>query len=391
MTQYLNGGRSLFSSKRPLTRSVLFLFILASFVLVSCGTRGSDDNWPGLSTDGENVYVAYGKRVVAYNVADQRQLWLFPQEASTALLFASPSVNENGRVIFGDYGVSGGMLAPKITTTIYAVENGTGSPPATMWVNTTSAVGKTVAPALQVGDQVFVGTNDSTFIAMDATNGTELWRFGESEEAIWGQPAYQNGTVYITSVDGMVFALDANSGEKKWEYELEGAIAGGVVLNENTLYVADFASHVHALSTSTGEEQWLAVADDSTWSTPAYADGTVFFTDISGTIYAVDAHNGDQLWRQTQLYPLQTSPLVQDGVVYIASGPEGEATEGLITAYAADSGELIWQKVTNAPLNTTPVIVDDVVITIKQAAAVYSLVAFDVETGTEKWAHVLPE
>ncbi len=102
MTQYLNGGRSLFSSKRPLTRTLLFLFVLASFVLVSCGTRGSDDNWPGLSTDGENIYAAYGKRVVAYNVADQRQLWLFPQEASPALLFASPAVNAHGRVIFGD-------------------------------------------------------------------------------------------------------------------------------------------------------------------------------------------------------------------------------------------------------------------------------------------------
>ena len=77
--------------------------------------------------------------------------------------------------------------------------------------------------------------------------------------------------------------------------------------------------------------------------------------------------------------------------MYIVGGPEGDATEGMISAYAADSGEIVWQKVTTAPLNTTPVIVGDAVITIKQAAAVYSLVAFDIETGTEKWAHVLPE
>lgn len=382
----------MFSSKRPLTRSLLFLFVLASFVLVSCGTRGSDANWPGLSTDGENVYAAYGKRVLAYNVAEQRQLWLFPQEASKSLIYAAPSVNEDGRVIFGDYGVSGGMLDPKIVTTIHAVENGTGSPPATMWVNNTSAIGKTVAPALQVDDRVYVGTNNSDFIAMDATNGTELWRFEGAEEAIWGQPVYQNDMIYITSVGGMVYALDADNGEKQWEYQLEGAIAGGVALGDNAIYVADFASHVHALSADTGEEQWMAVADDSTWATPAYADGIVYFTDISGAIYAVDAQDGNKrIWKENMPYPLQTSPLVHDGVVYIAGGPEGDATEGMISAYAADNGKLIWQKITTSPLNTTPVIVGDAVVTIKQAETVYSLIAFDMETGTEKWAHVLPE
>ena len=381
----------MFSSKRPLTRSLLFLFILASLTLVSCGTRGSDDNWPGLSTDGENVYVAYGKRVIAYDVADQRQLWLFPQEASRALLFAPPVINEDGLVIFGDYGISGGMFAPKIITTIYAVENGTGSPPATKWINNTSANGKTIAPALQVGDKVYVGTNDSILVALDANNGTELWRFEESEEAIWGQPVYRDGTVYITSVDGKVFAVNANNREKRWEYALEGAIAGGVAINDDLLYVADFAAHVHALSVDTGEDQWQAVADDSTWATPVYVDGVVYFTDISGNIYAVDGRNGDQIWRQTMPYPLQTSPLVDDGVVYIAGGPEGEATEGMISAYAADSGQLIWQKITTSPLNTTPVAVGDQIITVKQAATVYSLVAFDVDTGTERWSYVLPE
>lgn len=389
--QYLNGGRSLFSSKRPLTRTLLFLFILASLTLVSCGTGGSDTNWPGLSTDGENVYVAYGKHIVAYDVADQRQLWIFPQEASRASLYAAPAVNEDGRVVFGDYGISGGMFAPKIITSIYAVENGTGSPPATNWMNNTSAHGKAVAPALQVGDKVYVGTTDSMLVALNATDGTELWRFEESEEAIWGQPVYRDGTVYITSVDGKLFAINASNGEKKWEYALEGAIAGGVALNDDLLYVVDFAAHVHALSVNTGEEQWQAVVDDSTWATPIYADGAVYLTDISGNIYALNALNGDQLWRQTMPYPLQTSPLVDDGVVYITGGPEGQDTEGMISAYAADSGELIWQKLTTSPLHTTPVAVGDAIITVKHASAVYSLVAFDVKTGTERWSYVLPE
>ena len=390
-TLYLNGGRSLFSSKRPLTRLVLFLFVLATIALVSCGTRGSDANWPGLSTDGENVYAAYGKRVIAYNVADQRQMWLFPAEASRALLYAAPSANEDGRVIFGDYGTSGGMLDPKITTVIHAVENGTGSPPATIWINNTAVSGKTVAPALQVDDTVYVGTNDSTFVALDAVNGTEIWRFEGAAEPVWGVPVYQDDTVFITSIDGMVYALDANSGAKKWEFPLEGAIAGGAVLNDNMLYVADFAAHIHALSTATGEEQWVIMADGSTWATPAYADGSVFFTDINGTIYAIDGQTGDKLWRQTMPYPLHTSPLAQDGVVYVVGGPEGKATEGMISAYEADSGDLIWQKIVTAPLTSTPVIVDDAVVTIKQAEAVYSLVAFDIETGTEKWAYVLPK
>ncbi len=379
----------MFSLKRPLRWSVLLFIIFAGILLTGCGTRGTNSNWPGLSTDGQTVYAAYGKRVAAYNVAEQKLEWQFPITASTAPIYTAPSV-EDGRVIFGDYGASGGMLNPKSITTIYAVENGTGSPPATMWENKTATSGKVIPPPLQVGDTVFIGTNSNFIIALDSITGRKLWEV-EVEEPIWGQPVHRGEVIYITSVDGNIFALDIDNGDKLWQKKVDFAIAGGIAMNDELFYIADFSGSVHAFLLSSGAEEWVIQADAATWATPVYADGTVYFTDINGNIYAVDAQNGERLWQQSIEYPLQSSPLIHDGVVYIASGPESDEGEGKLIAYDADSGKTMWQQSTTAPLHTTPVIADNAVVVISQAGTSYSILAFNIETGTQKWQFLLPE
>ena len=61
-------------------------------MLAACSTSFNTGNWPGLSTDGQKVFVAYGPGVIAYDVANQRQAWAFPQEPSPVPIFAAPSI-----------------------------------------------------------------------------------------------------------------------------------------------------------------------------------------------------------------------------------------------------------------------------------------------------------
>ena len=379
--------------KRPFARPIFLLVILAALLLVSCaGGRGTSTNWPGLSTDGEKLYLAGGATVQVYDAATQQLAWQFPEpgEGSAGLSFyAAPSV-QDGRVVFGDYGVPGGMLNPRVTVKIYARQE-TGSDSTTeLWTNSEGASDKIVAPPLQVGDVVYVGTADNRMLALNAESGELIWEF-EAGHSIWGEPAYGNGVLYVTSLDRALHALDASNGNELWKTEFEGAIASSPVLNENLVYVGEYGSQVHAIDMSNGNIVWTAPAQNWVWGAPAYADGAVYYADIDGNIFAVDALSGEARWQGKAPGAVQTAPLVVDGIVYVAS--EGESSDvpaGALTAFNAANGEQLWRQLTPAPLFTAPVAVGDAVVVALHNSTAAILNAFDLRSGAPLWSIAPP-
>ncbi len=376
---------------RPLARPALRLLLVAAalFLLTGCGSRLTTTNWAGLSTDGRLVYLAFGPQVLAYDPATQTQAWSFPTESGGAAFFAAPAA-QDGRVVFGDYGHAGGLFSPRVTVSVYALQEGESTGASQLWVNSGDAHDKIVAPALQVGDQVFLGTADNHVLALNATDGSVKWDF-ETGHAIWGQPAYRDGTVYVASMDHSVYALDAATGEMKWSTPLGGALPSGPTLGDELLYVSSFDGNVHALDMATGEERWAAPgADNWVWGAPALIDGTLYFGDIGGTLYAVDAASGEQQWTKETQNPIQTQPVVNEDVLYVASQVAGETPTGALTAYKAADGQQLWSEPMSTPLYATPVMVDDTLVVSTQDANAL-LIGIDLANGQERWRYALPQ
>lgn len=64
---------------------------------------------------------------------------------------------------------------------------------------------------------IFVGSGDNKVYAFDANSGTKKWEFATNNE-VYASPAVSNGLVYIGSNDGKMYCLDAATGTKKWEF-----------------------------------------------------------------------------------------------------------------------------------------------------------------------------
>jgi outer membrane protein assembly factor BamB len=344
-----------------------------------------------LSTDGERLYLANGTSVSSYFADDQSLAWSYPAEPqANKLFFAAPSI-EGDRVIFGDYGVAGGFLSPSVTVSVYAVENvDNGGVAPEEWTQSADINDKIVAPPLQVGDRVFVGTADNYVLAMDAATGDVLWNF-ETGHSIWGQPAFRDGILFVTSMDRNIYALEADTGQELWNASFAGAIAAGPILNDDLVYVSDFDSQIHALDIQTGDERWAASAENWIWGAPTYADGVVYYADIEGNVFAVDALSGEAIWQNNTPGAVQTSPVVAGDKVYVAS--EGESSDtpvGALRAFSVDDGRELWTAVAPAPLFTTPVIIDGtVIVALKSEAAV--MMAYDGDTGGQLWTIASPE
>lgn len=396
----------MFIAKRPYSRLMILLLLLATLVLTSCGGGAAAANWPGMSTDGENLYVAYGPGVFGIEAESQDLLWSYQPENAALFFYAPPSV-ENGRAVVGDFGASQGMFSPQTVVSIYGFDV-SDSTVQTLWTRNDLAKDRIVAAPLQVDDVAYVATADNLLLALDAESGNELWRFA-AEFSIWARPTYYEGTLFVASLDRHLYALNAADGSKLWGMELSGAMSAQPIVNpdENLVYAASYDREVHALDMDTGEEAWSVMGTDWIWSAPALADGTLYFGDSSGNVFAVKAADGDLIWQSsvhsmnmvagvTQNPPLeikgaiQASPVVQDGVVYVASLGNSESEEGLLVALNADNGNELWQTTTPAPLFSDPVIIGDVIVVAMQSEAGI-LYAYDLKTGNQEWIYQPPE
>ncbi len=366
----------------------LFLALLA-LLLIGCADSltGTNNNWPGLSTAENVVYMAYGNNIVAVDATDERELWRYPEGNSAAPLLAPPTA-DGDRVYVADYGASQGFLSPGVIAGVSALDatNINGGIATRVWHNERVATDRIVAAPLAVDGYVFVGTSDNRVVALDESDGAELWS-QELGHGVWGQPAYVDGLLIVGSLDKAVHAFDAATGDIRWTKPVGGAIASSPLVIEDRIYITGFDAQLHAFDLD-GNDLWQVDATDWIWNAPAYDDGRLFFGDVKGHVYAVDATDGTILWETTVSGSVEAGVAAADGVVFISS-VIGVATDdeqtGELLAVSAETGDQLWRKELSTPIFTSPVIAGDrlVVLFSNSADNPVELRFYDLATGSE--------
>jgi eukaryotic-like serine/threonine-protein kinase len=222
--------------------------------------------------------------------ADGSKLWQLPIPEGDAALEAAPAI-ANGVVY-----VAGG------DQTFYALNGQSG---AVIWSKPVKGVGAS-SPAVANGG-VFFGTNytDGGIYALSTADGSQLWRVDVGGgSSVDSSPVVADGTVYIGSGQGVVFALDAATGKARWQVAPAGntvmSIATNAVVANGVVYVTGVVSGsgsitsttvLWALSAQDGSTKWqysgIAVSSLVTVS-PAADSGTVFFSSGGDhTVYAL--------------------------------------------------------------------------------------------------------
>ena len=122
---------------------------------------------------------------------------------------------------------------------------------------------------------VFFADRTGVVYAVDAESGEQVW-MSYTAGPIYFPPAYWKSRLYVGAADGRVYALEAKSGKKLWTFQAAPAnqripvygnlisrwpVAGGVVAEDGVVYAAAGMAHydgihVYALDAITGEVKW---------------------------------------------------------------------------------------------------------------------------------------
>ena len=212
---------------------------------------------------------------------------------------------------------------------------------------------------------MFVYTHPDTVLAMDASNGDILWRYEHPSEGRVNNKmgiALHEDMVIVPTSDLHVVALEAKTGSLIWEhviprehpgFELRSAplVAGDKVLQGVMGILTPKGGFLVALDVETGEESWRF----NIIPRPGEPGGNTW-NDLP-----IEQRSGGSMWHQGSYDPdlnlayFGTAPTYDTQPLMHPIDKEGHTNETLYTnctlAFNPDTGELVWhyQHMVNDP------------------------------------------
>jgi outer membrane protein assembly factor BamB len=367
---------------------VLF-FVLAAIVsilLTACGAAPLT-NWPGIVTDGKNVYMADGQYSRTIKVSDGTPITapgadgalapvLFPPKADGNIVFyGTPAITSDGQLIFGNASTQTNVH------TLYSTDPLTG---ATKWTFT-DATSTWMAGPVVSGDTIYAANDNGTLYAFDL-KGKKRWETSVSTDALWSSPVVSENTVYIGTLAHDIIALDTATGKQRWKQNLDNAIIGPPAIStDGTLYVGTISGNLYAFNAKEGSKVWATTLQGGIWSTPAL-DGTNLYIGTAdgtaGKFYILNAADGKPVHNPIdETGSVIGSPLVlKDKIVYVTE-------DGYINFIDKKGDDVVAPiKIENAKIYTAPVLAGDLIL-IAPMNAEFVLAAYN-QNGVQQWKFI---
>jgi outer membrane protein assembly factor BamB len=231
-------------------------------------------------------------------------------------------------------------------------------------------------------ETLYVQSSNGVVAALDPETGRRRWaqRLGRFDEPTY--PPVSNDDMVLVVIGTNMYGLNRDSGELMWTLRLPGAASTGPSIDANHVYVGTLDGSVYAFSLSRIRELYLEQRlpqwsiDTLVWrhraaqeiTSPPISDGLrVNFASRDGSLYSVSAAR-HELNFQFETDAAISAPMAElGGLQYLASEDS--------TFYAIDSrnGRVKWEFVTGLPIRTAPVAVGDRLYLTPERGGMYCL------------------
>lgn len=272
-------------------------------------------------------------------------------------------------------------------------ENNVASPKLQLaWVSNAGAPVYMSSPLI-VDDKVFAATLDEgnldegKIIAFNAKDGGIKWKY-KTENSMKGAIAYADGKVFAADLGGMLYALNATSGQLVWKKALDKDYLppnmSGVIVTHDTLY-AGSGKGLYALRANDGKEIWHNTSWDGGEGSTANQTlaGNVLLGSANwSALFANDAHTGKLLWSRDDegLRFCDAAVSYTDGKLYATGGTKFFELNP-VTGKNIRTKELPFGA-SGLKSASTPLVTDDAIIF---GTGTNGVVALDKKTLEIKW------
>ena len=194
-----------------------------------------------------------------------------------------------------------------------------------------------LSPALS-GSHIYAAATNGRIEKIDVETGKRVWRTKLDDQAISAGVSVGSGLVLAGTDQGIVYALNTESGSIDWQVQLSTEILASPVIGDDVIVARTSDGRVYGLSPFNGETKWtisrqlppLTLRGESK---PLVVQGIVIAGFSDGTLAALEASNGRALWDFPISFPrgnneldrladIDTTPLLVGNFVYVTSYQE---------------------------------------------------------------------
>ncbi|MCK5560226.1 MAG: PQQ-binding-like beta-propeller repeat protein [Thermoplasmata archaeon] len=182
------------------------------------------------------------------------------------------------------------------------------------------------SPAIGSNGTIYVGSFDGNLYAI-YPNGTEKWSYTMLNEVHSSPAIGPDGTIYVGTsyyiTNSYLSAINPDGTEKWTNWIWHGVDSSPVIGSDGTIYFGGGNGHLNAINPN-GTYKWGFQTGWWERSTPAIGpDGIIYFGSYDNNLYAIYP-NGTEKWNYTTGNPIRwSSPAVgSDGTIYLGSCDE---------------------------------------------------------------------
>lgn len=239
------------------------------------------------------------------------------------------------------------------------------------------------------GERIYFGSTNYMLYAVTPTC-QEAWKVPTADR-VKSDPLVSEGTVYFSSYDGHLYALETTTGKRRWVFPAAPQVQPAP---EPTPVPAAPAPRAKAKARAKRKGKRAepapmeapAVATvapapapdvgDFSYSSPVLHDGVIYLGNLDHHLYAVDAKTGQLRWRFGTDAAVTSTPLIDSGVVYFGSN------DGSVYALDIATQAVRWKMATHDWVNSSPRLADDDLYIGSNDRHIYAVSA---STGTPLW------
>lgn len=374
-------------NKKLAGKVIALVALLVSGLLVTGCIGGSGQvAWSGATIAGDTLYVGSMGKMVAIETGTGNFLWDKTMEtegssggfgcamaASAIPVYGNTAVDDELVYVAGYYG------------RVYAYTVDTG---AERWVYPRSGYLDSAVLSGTILNQgiLYFCTTAGVVYALEAETGDYVWDYDIGED-VWATPVIYGDTLYIGTFDKKLYAVDINTGEEKWQqpFETGGPIISKPVVYENTVYVTSFDRHIYALDEATGELLWQYPdngGDDESpekwfWASPVIYNGNIYAANMDGRVYVVSAADGSFVTAIDLGGAISSTPVVVGDEIFVAT------EDGKV--YSIDTASYQQEIMRDLELRIIAPLAEDSGIVYVHTQEEEAIYAINAETGTIIW------
>jgi outer membrane protein assembly factor BamB len=263
------------------------------------------------------------------------------------------------------------------------------------WLNNPVVVDGTVYVGSAGDTQFETDTADGVY-AIDLTTGTRVWFFAASLDV--NGVAVSDGVVVATGDEGLVWGIDAAEGLGLWTANLEEAVFTNPLIVEDMVVVGDGSGAITAFNLESGERRWQVTVQGAVRGGAASDGETIYVVSEDRDAIALDLA-GNVLWRQTvsgrsgegERIQVFAAPTIAGDLLVISLVREDVFAEPALLALDRETGSVVWRAEDAASIKpewgnvrSSPAVVGDLLVYGEPYSD--SLVALGVEDGRTLWS-----